>query len=316
MHATVLRYFDQVARLGSIRQAATAANVAASAVTRQIMRLEAEVGAPLFERLRRGVRLTPAGEILWQHVRETMTDWHRIRGEIHSLRGSLSGDVRIVSIEAMLMVFLAEAIAQTGRAHPHLTFTVNAADPSRIVDDLQTGQSDFGVLWIDKRNRHFEIVQQVEARLGAVVPADHPLATRATVTLADCAAYPIVTMPNLWALTAIAEVEFSKSGARFAPRIRTSSFAFARRMMIEGIGIGIFLPFGFRDDIESGVFRHVPLAEPQFRNNYIGLVKLREKRLSPAARLALGAVAEHMKPAAGWAAAAPVAPPRRRTPRR
>ena len=63
MHAAVLRYFDQVARLGSIRRAAEALHVASSAVNRQIIKLEAEIGTPLFERLRSGVRLTAAGEL-------------------------------------------------------------------------------------------------------------------------------------------------------------------------------------------------------------------------------------------------------------
>src|SRR5260370_1159461 len=61
MHAAVLRYFDQVARLGSIRRAAESLNVASSAVNRQIIKLEEETGTALFERLRTGVRLTAAG---------------------------------------------------------------------------------------------------------------------------------------------------------------------------------------------------------------------------------------------------------------
>jgi DNA-binding transcriptional LysR family regulator len=59
-----IRYFDEVARQGSIRKAADRLNVAPSAVNRQILKLEDELGAPLFERLPRGLRLTAAGEIL------------------------------------------------------------------------------------------------------------------------------------------------------------------------------------------------------------------------------------------------------------
>src|SRR5690348_17586115 len=82
MHAAVLRYFDQVARLGSIRRAAEALNVASSAVNRQILKLEEETGVVLFERLRTGVRLTAAGEVLLRHARETLIDYDRARAEI------------------------------------------------------------------------------------------------------------------------------------------------------------------------------------------------------------------------------------------
>ena len=66
MHAAVLRYFDHVARHGSIRKAADALAVASSAVNRQILRLEDEMGVALFERGRSGVRPTPAGELLFE----------------------------------------------------------------------------------------------------------------------------------------------------------------------------------------------------------------------------------------------------------
>jgi DNA-binding transcriptional LysR family regulator len=66
-----LRYLDQVARVGSIRRAAEKLNVASSAVNRQILKLEAEIGVPIFERRGNGVRLTPAGEQLMRHTRNS-----------------------------------------------------------------------------------------------------------------------------------------------------------------------------------------------------------------------------------------------------
>src|SRR6202011_4421010 len=77
MHAAVLRYFDQVARQGSIRRAAESLHVASSAVNRQIIKLEQETGTALFERLRTGVRLTAAGEGLLRHAAEPLTDYDR-----------------------------------------------------------------------------------------------------------------------------------------------------------------------------------------------------------------------------------------------
>ena len=62
MHATILRYLDQVAKTGSIRRAAEKMNVASSAVNRQILKLEDDLGVKIFERRGNGVRLTPAGE--------------------------------------------------------------------------------------------------------------------------------------------------------------------------------------------------------------------------------------------------------------
>ena len=72
LHSRKLQYIDEIARCGSIRKAAQRLNVASSAVNRQILALEEEFGAPLFERLPRGLRLTAAGEMCVEHIREVL----------------------------------------------------------------------------------------------------------------------------------------------------------------------------------------------------------------------------------------------------
>ncbi|WP_179208886.1 LysR family transcriptional regulator [Salinicola salarius] len=71
---TSLRYFEEVARQGSLRKAAERLHVAASAVNRQILKLEAELGVPLFERLPRGLRLSAAGELMLYQIRQWQRD--------------------------------------------------------------------------------------------------------------------------------------------------------------------------------------------------------------------------------------------------
>jgi DNA-binding transcriptional LysR family regulator len=72
LHARILTYLDEVARLGSIRKAAARLNVASSAINRQILALENEIGTPIFECMPRRLRLTATGELLIAHVRETL----------------------------------------------------------------------------------------------------------------------------------------------------------------------------------------------------------------------------------------------------
>ena len=69
-HLRHLRYIDEIARCGSIRLAAERLHVAASAVNRRLLDIEDELGTPVFERLPRGMRLTAAGELFIQYVRE------------------------------------------------------------------------------------------------------------------------------------------------------------------------------------------------------------------------------------------------------
>ena len=79
-HLLTFRYIEAVMRAGSIRSAADMLNITASALNRRIQRFEDEFGYEIFERLPRGVRLNPAGELLMQHYREKRSDLSRGNG--------------------------------------------------------------------------------------------------------------------------------------------------------------------------------------------------------------------------------------------
>ncbi|MGT2445141.1 LysR family transcriptional regulator (plasmid) [Ensifer adhaerens] len=87
MHASILKYFVSVARSGSIRKASEELHVASSAVSRQIKKLEDELGIALFERLSNGLRLTVAGENVLRHARVTLENFELLRSDLGALQG-------------------------------------------------------------------------------------------------------------------------------------------------------------------------------------------------------------------------------------
>lgn len=313
MHAAVLRYVEQVARLGSIRRAAEALNVASSAVNRQILKLEEEIGTPLFERRRNGVLPTAAGEVLLRHVRETMTDFERARAEIAGLSGTVTGSVRMISLESLLVRFMPRMVEEISQRHPGISFTVMTVDPSKIGEELRSGRNDFGVLFVDKRYRGVDTLAEITTAVGAVMRPDHPLAKRRWLTLTECAAYPVLMLHDRWLLDAIMVTEFAQSGARFTPRIVSNSIEFMRQSMQRGLGIGFFTPVGFIDEIRAGSLVHVPLAEPRLSDSQIGILVPRAKRLSPPARIVINHIRERLVSLAEEMPALPArpGPPRR-----
>lgn len=287
MHSVALRYLNEVARLGSIRRAAESLNVASSAVNRQVLKLEAEIGTPLFERNRNGVRPTAAGEFLLRHIRETMTDYQRTLAEIAGLSGAVTGAVRIISLESLALRFMPAAVEELSARYPRVTFTVLVVDPGEIADELRSERNDFGVLFVDRRFAGVDVVGDIRTAIGAVMRPDHPLARRRRLTLTDCAAYPVVMLHDRWLLDAIMTTEFAKSGARLAPRVVSNSIEFMRHMMLSNLGIGFFTPVGFIDEIRRGDLVHVPLAEPRLNDSRIGILVPRRHRQSPPALLAI-----------------------------
>src|SRR6202007_3458377 len=82
IHAPMVVYFDAIRRAGSVREAARRLNVASSAVNRQLLKLEAELGTPLFERLPGGLKLTHAGATFARHAIEVLQDAERVRADL------------------------------------------------------------------------------------------------------------------------------------------------------------------------------------------------------------------------------------------
>ena len=91
IHSAFLKYFDEVTKCGSIRQAARNLYVASSAVNRCILKIEAELGVKLLKRSHSGVRLTAAGEQLAQHVDRTLADAQRTLAGIRTLNDAGPG---------------------------------------------------------------------------------------------------------------------------------------------------------------------------------------------------------------------------------
>ena len=110
-HRLDFRYIDAIVRAGSIRKAADSLSITSTALNRRVLTMEQELGAPIFERLPRGVRLSAAGEILIHHARAQLADMERVKSQISDLSGVRRGHVSIACSQAVLPVFLPEQIA-------------------------------------------------------------------------------------------------------------------------------------------------------------------------------------------------------------
>jgi DNA-binding transcriptional LysR family regulator len=122
-----------VARTGSIRKAAEHLNVTSSAVNRRIMDLEEELGAPLFERRPRGLRLTAAGEVFVNYLREQSADVERMKSRIEDLKGLRRGTVRIACSPALALDFLPREIAAFRERHALVGVDVKVLDHEQAI---------------------------------------------------------------------------------------------------------------------------------------------------------------------------------------
>jgi DNA-binding transcriptional LysR family regulator len=231
-HLRVLQYVDEVARTGSIRKASDHLNVTASAVNRRIMDLEEELGSPLFERRSRGVRLTAAGEIFVNYLRQQDGEVARMKSQIEDLKGMRRGTVRIACSQALALEFLPQQIGEFRKQHSFVAFDVKVFDHEQAMAALANYDVDLALVFRPPFLANFQPLMTLEQRVVAIMSAKHPLAGRRTVRLRDCAAYPVALPERSIGGRQLLEEVIARSKISFQIGAESNSFEMLRGLVL------------------------------------------------------------------------------------
>jgi DNA-binding transcriptional LysR family regulator len=256
----MLRYLDEIVRTGSIRQASLRLNIAASAINRQLIALEEDLGGPLFERLPRGLRLTAMGEILLAHVRETMASYELATDRIAQLKGLLRGKIIIGTMGGLAAGLLADAILAFREKHPWVRIVVHVLGRDALVAAVIAGDIDLGLAYDMERTPRLQVMAQLEQRLGAVVAPGHPLAARSGVRMTECFPYPLIIGEKPMALRRTTELMVPAT-VELRPAVETSSIDLMKRIARIAPHVAILNLADVRVDLADGTLCFVPLLE-------------------------------------------------------
>jgi DNA-binding transcriptional LysR family regulator len=283
MLRSALHCVDQVARDGSIRKAAERLHLSASAVNRQLLQLEEELGVALFDRLPRGVRPTAAGELLLGHIRRWEGESTALRLQLQSLKGGASGVVRVVAPELTTDLLLPEAIAALRARFPRITFSVFTGDTPRVLSALLNRDADVGLGFNVRPGPRLRVVAAVQPRFGAVMTPDHPLAGRRALTLQECAGYPLIVPDEDWIEQTVTHSLFPGGFGDYNVVARGGRAGVLRALARAGLGITFLSRLEVEGDVRSAQLVHVPLSHRRVASPTLSL-------LVPARETAAGVV--------------------------
>ena len=291
LHASVLTYFDTVARLGSIKKAADRLNVASSAINRQILKLEKYFGTQLFERLPRGMRLTAAGDVLIRHIRSTLRDFNSVRSDIGELTGSRKEIVTIASVEGVAAEFLPIIMSRFKKGHPRISFVVNILSPDAVISALRTNEADLGLMFNPPPKSGVKVVGNLSLKIGAIMSPNHPLAERKSIRMSECRVYPLIlpdiTLPNREWLNTILD----DSDTLSPPATSSNSFELMRALAKYDFGIAFQTKVGIEEEIRMNKIVYVPLSDRRLKPSVLSIL-VRDHELHGPASLFLKAVQE------------------------
>jgi DNA-binding transcriptional LysR family regulator len=283
MHAAILKYFCAVARAGSIRKASEELHVATSALSRQIQKLEDELGTPLFERLPKGLRLTRAGEEVLRHADTTLHEFDILKSEIGALKGVKSGQVRIASLDSLLVKFLPEQILKFHKAHPGVDFRVHTGPHGRIATMVAEGEADLGITFNISHPDDTQLISDVAMPLMAMVSKSHRLAGKPSVTLRECAEYNLLLQMDTEPIRSMIEVELSVLQRSGRILVTSNHLMMLRSLVKYGLGVAFYTPIGLAEELAAGDIVGVPLEGTGLGALRLGILVPRRRQMTHAA---------------------------------
>ena len=225
MLSTEMRYFLAVADCGSLSAASAQLFVAVSAISRQIQRLEQQLGVTLFARHARGMVLTEAGEIFAHHVRKNLLDMEYALAEIKGLKAVRRTLIRVACTDGLAFNLLPRLVAAFRHDHPGVLFDVRVASAQSVAELLRSGECDVALQFSLHAERGVEVVGSWPAPVLLVMHDSHPLANAPQVALADLSHYPLALPQQNTTVRQLFELASHMSGHVIEPVLTCDNFS-------------------------------------------------------------------------------------------
>ncbi|RRH93979.1 LysR family transcriptional regulator [Mesorhizobium tamadayense] len=254
------RVLEMVARYGSIRRAAERVNSAPSAVNRQILNLETELGTALFERLPRGMRLTEAGKIIVEQVRAWQLENQRILASVGNLNGRSGGHIKIGLMECLAAEFLPHAFGSLQLRHPGASLHATVGGTAEVARQLMASEVDLAVTFNAPRDAGLKIMHETRFEMGAVMRPDHPLVGRQEVRIDDLFDYPFIIADNSLTIGPVVDEMLERSRKPPIRTVTTNSVTMLKTLVAQGTGISILTTADVFSEVRSGSLCFRPLA--------------------------------------------------------
>ncbi|TDW63376.1 DNA-binding transcriptional LysR family regulator [Novosphingobium sp. PhB55] len=296
-----LRYFMAVGRLGSIRKAADELNVSASAIDRQILNVEAELGLPLFERLPTGLRLTAAGEMMMASGAHWQQGMASLRGRIEDLRGLKRGHVDIAVIDALATGHVPATLHAIQQRYPGITLGIKVLGNDAVRRAVIDGSVDCGILFEPQSYRDLSVRAFTEVVLGFVTPPGHPFAALPEARFSICADEPMIIPAEPLAVYQQIAVLEGATGIALTRKASSDNIQMITALVTQGAGVGVLTSLDVRTEVQRGSLAFTRISDSLLRPMTLALCTASARTPSYAANLVIGEF-EHGFAALGHAA--------------
>jgi DNA-binding transcriptional LysR family regulator len=260
-----LRYFVVVAEELNFSRAAERLHMAQPPLSYQIKRLEEELGAQLFHRTKRSVRLTDAGRLLLDEARGLLVHAEQTASVVHRVGQGEVGRLSVGFVPSAANRILPPLLRTFGERFPSVELLLREVDPDRLLGSLGDGRVDVGFLYLPFEADSLDSRPVSREPFVAALPDTHPLADKPRVTLQALADEPFVLTPRYQGAGLRDKIAAHCRRAGFEPRVVQEAWLMQTTVSLVAGGIGVTLvPASLQNLQRTGVvYKHIEAMSPE-----------------------------------------------------
>jgi LysR family transcriptional regulator, hydrogen peroxide-inducible genes activator len=255
-----LRYVCAIAETGSFSRAAERCQVAQPSLSQQVIKLEEDLGAKLFDRLGRCIRLTEAGRAFMPHARSILDQMEAARSSVADKNADVRGSVAVGAIPTIAPYLMPRYTAAFAKNYPDAKVRIVEETTPILVESLRDLSIDLAILALPLRHKDLELLPIRTEPLFAVLPKDHSRATAESLALKDLRGESFVMLRDGHCFRDLSIATCTH--ARITPNIAFESGQFSSLFGMVAAGVGISLAPEMAIDRNAGC-RYVRLSDPR-----------------------------------------------------
>ncbi len=249
-----LEILQAIAETGSFTACGRKLHVSQSAISRQILLLEEELGEPLFLRVGRNVRMTPAAESLVQLGQRVFQDVRDTVGAITDRTGSLRGLLRLAGGMTVCLYMFPPLLKHLKKVHPQLDVRIMVATALRSVEEIRAGRADAGLITLPVEESDLVTLPVLREELLLVTMPTHPLAKRRRILPGDLIGQPFVLFEAGSATRRVIDSFFVMEKIEPTIVMDTENVEIIKAMVKTGLGIAIVPYQAIAREVRAGQF--------------------------------------------------------------
>ena len=242
MNLETLHTLVSIVEYGSLSAAARAKRISQPAVTKQLQRMEAEIGLPLLVRgSRRRLELTPAGDQVLAFAQETLARFETLEHELALLKEAGPGTLSLAASTIPGEHVLPGLLAGFHKAHPNVDVRVTISDTADVTTKLLEDAADVGLIGSVPARPGLRLDQLIGDEIVLAVPPDHPFAGRVTVTVEELGGQPLILREEGSGTRRSVEQALAGAGLGLpadAPAFTLGSSQAVLQAVAQGLGVG------------------------------------------------------------------------------